>query len=748
MDVEPKSLNLLAHIVNKSTNVKVQSFDSFVKNFTYKSVSDKNTLKIIKAKFADGVVIGTVSGFGIAKKVKDGDKTIVIKHMELCPNIQMDIIKQEVCDVARAGDFIFHIPDSVDNKTILLAPNTLTELIISKILGQGTIQKYCPNFTKIYDVEYDRITDKTGQLKPSAYILMELLIPLSKQIQKPLDSYWSMFQMSWAISRAQELHRYVHFDLHRDNFMSRNRDPNIMAIYDLGNGNFLHSRQTFDTVIIDYGMNRLETKENIIIPRIMLHPAALRQPDWLDYYSFNPYIDMFATIYSGMYLQGSELYKDGEITQQEASDNYIVVAGTLLRYMFSLDDSIDLGGWIQNNILLNYWRPKPEQLGTIDEKNHLYPPHTPQDMVIELANIFEKYQETNGPTRSDLMNVNNANNIAAYMKEYPVVTNRQLTDLVGKDGIKSFILYPQIPKKDKMNISYDPVITIPLDYFKNNSVELYNKYFTIDSLNFKGGDIVGHLVTINQNYLVGNKGYEWQFDCCRTIIQDVLREAKVVGGVSINASFFHIHDDYTPIGIFKTKNTVINNPGPEQENYWLVGVGYDGILDIRPQKDIQKFVQVLSSGPPLVDGGKSIDADLCEIKDPSGRFIFNCRQPNKGEENQVSFMDGLTNCNRISPGTLAHACQPNPRTAMFIKKDGTIGLLYFEGRGKRGNGVTLVQLAEICQKLGAERAINLDGGMSSQLVWKIPGQKIIQQINPFHNFVYPVGSTISFLKIK
>ena len=58
----------------------------------------------------------------------------------------------------------------------------------------------------------------------------------------------------------------------------------------------------------------------------------------------------------------------------------------------------------------------------------------------------------------------------------------------------------------------------------------------------------------------------------------------------------------------------------------------------------------------------------------------------------------------------------HPRTAAGVAADGTLLLLLVDGRQKESRGVRLEELAAIMVELGAEEALNLDGGGSSSLV--------------------------------
>lgn len=57
-----------------------------------------------------------------------------------------------------------------------------------------------------------------------------------------------------------------------------------------------------------------------------------------------------------------------------------------------------------------------------------------------------------------------------------------------------------------------------------------------------------------------------------------------------------------------------------------------------------------------------------------------------------------------------------PRTAIGVKKDGTVILLVVDGRSSSSAGMSLQELANYMVKLGAWQALNFDGGGSSEMV--------------------------------
>jgi exopolysaccharide biosynthesis protein len=59
----------------------------------------------------------------------------------------------------------------------------------------------------------------------------------------------------------------------------------------------------------------------------------------------------------------------------------------------------------------------------------------------------------------------------------------------------------------------------------------------------------------------------------------------------------------------------------------------------------------------------------------------------------------------------------HPRTAIGVDRDaGRLLLLVIDGRARFSRGFTLVELARMLRQLGAEDALNFDGGGSSTMV--------------------------------
>lgn len=63
-----------------------------------------------------------------------------------------------------------------------------------------------------------------------------------------------------------------------------------------------------------------------------------------------------------------------------------------------------------------------------------------------------------------------------------------------------------------------------------------------------------------------------------------------------------------------------------------------------------------------------------------------------------------------------YICWKQPRTSIGSTADGTILLVVVEGRSAKSRGLSLVAFGRLMKKLGAQKAINMDGGGSSTMI--------------------------------
>lgn len=157
---------------------------------------------------------------------------------------------------------------------------------------------------------------------------------------------------------------------------------------------------------------------------------------------------------------------------------------------------------------------------------------------------------------------------------------------------------------------------------------------------------------------------------------------------------------------------------------------YDAIAAINGGKynDVNGFG---NGGQPegiVISQGKLLHGDLDTIYNVYGfdsKDVFVCGSMTarealaRGIRDAVTFGPSLI----VNKKVTAYASGLNPRTAIGQRDDGTVLLLVIEGRQTSSLGASYEDLAEIMLEYGAVNAANLDGGMSSTMIYD--GEEII-----------------------
>lgn len=771
MDVE-HTQDFATLLWNTSTKVFLDNQTRFLKTFTAKNFYNKPIIDDIQTALAGGTSIGDKSAMGFNTLVTvNGGKQYVVKTMVLCPDDidTRDVFKRQLCREARMGDVIFRVPSSYEKKQILLTPNYFSESIIGILLSSSDISKHTPSFPKVYGFQYDEENPNKH-----IYTIMEPLSPIKPLLEEEVDLLYFVFQMAAGLNTAQKLGRYTHYDLHSGNVLARKKSRSIVRVYELNNGSYLYTQFEYDSIIIDFGMNRMETAEEIIIPKIafpapqlckdvdmntLLHWAKQSNvpdrnkmtkeqlcqqfdikihgdknlPDAFNFYDFNPYYDLFTIMYFMLYRE--------EGLPLSGSDRISIMREKLMSTFLGITNDTDNINKHIEALLINYWRPDPSSFG--DASSGLNPMN-PENFMSAVAGIIDKITKKNNPD-IDTLDVKDVTNLLYHQK---ILVLNKLVDLKGPT-VKSMVVHPLVSAKKSMSTIYYQ--TRLRDSAKMNYVDISTRKEAINN-----ATQFIHVARIDQKKGIHNGGYKFRLDCCRVNIRDYFRTDKIQSGIAINAGFFQLRTDFSPVGYFKTQDMLSKNAIPElyKDHYGMVGIHDNGTLGFTStvsESEAAKFKQVVTVGPVLVWEGEVIM--IKDVIDTVTDNIakFHCVQP-PGHLNPADkyfrALNGVNvpNCSAISPGELSHASTPNPRSAIAIDKDSNVYFIYVEGRYQRGVGVSLTELSELCVKLGAVYAINLDGGGSSQLVWKLPGDTVIGQTNPDHDFEYPVGNIISFVK--
>ena len=712
-----------------ASKVIVQTTDEFLKSFSVEDFKNQDILNWMQSMEIPANQIGVPSGFGRLFSVPGQD--YVLKIVNVCPDPAPAAATMGgmMCTMAHDGNIVFRIPNTVEKKMTVWAPNYLIEAIIGLLLDK--MSKYSPGFMRVYGFQYDPVPPE----KP-LYVLTEKLEMARDHIVDANSYLYAMFQVAQALNTAQVLGKFTHYDLHGNNFMVRPLPRRRTRIYELGDGRYLYTRFNFDTVLIDYGFNRIETKDTMLVGRVRYERLKHKYPDILDYGAFNPYIDLFELIHhTAIKSLNDRLFPNWANAQDNEQ-----TATQLLQLVMDMVSATeqDVNNVIQNHLLILgiRWRVAPERLAmqyTVPGSNAVYNHcRTPQQFMVALADFI-------GINMPALPNPIDAGSINAYLN----ANNFMIMDRLVKPGPNSQV-YTIPSARSRMDTKYlnyqvsqgfqgntffvdelDPAEVVAL-----GGIRLTYTGFNATRAQVGGVDInpaTQYVHVAEINVARGHdKGYKFNFECCRLDLRTYMQNSNKNGCVAVNAAFFRLKDDFTPVGYYKTHDYTSMTPIPDgyRQYYALLAINNSGNLIIDP--DITqhgRYNSFMSLGPILVSGG---------VQQMTDELI----------QNTPDFQSAAGQ--QIHPGQLNHVANPNPRTALCIRADGSVLIVYVEGRGDRGAGMDCAQLAQLCLRLGARDAINLDGGRSSQLVWREPGAEIIS-VAKYTN-AYPVGNILSFCK--
>ena len=702
-------INQVVMALNGATELIVQTPDEFLKSFSVSNFNVPKILNYMKSLEIKANIIGEPSAFGVIYEIPN--KNQVLKIFNVC-NGSYTQMASDMCKMAENGDIIYRFPNTTENKLTVFAPNYISEPIIGILLSR--LSNYTPGFMNVSGFQYD-----SSDAKKPLYIISEKLTPSTKFIREKNNKeyLYAIFQIAQALNTAQMMYKYTHYDLHMGNFMVRpsSTKRRKLSIYELGNGEYLYTYFDFDTVIIDYGLNRLETKENILVGRLLYNKHENNYPDILDYGAFNPYIDLFEIIHY-IYLY------DTQVDDPFIYDMLCIILGIDINTSENdLDEIIDEIISVGIN-----WRAAPEKLAM--KFKQFEKCLTPQEFMIAIAKYIKLYQQKFAVPNSE------PENIKKYIERYNFLVSDKIIKI---DSNTTVYMLP--PKKDRLNTEYlnyevasdylGRIFTVKTmlptsvpDTIRKVYDKRFNKTITtgIDS---REQHI--HIAKINVNLGI-SEGYKFNFECCRIDLRTYMQNSDRNGCIAMNAGFFRIYEDYTPVGYYKSNNYTSSFPVPDRfkEYYCLLYINENGTLSY--DKNIDNYARynpVITVGPLLVEKGIPVITDDDLLNNP----LFQS--------------DSTT---KIKPGELYHLANPNPRSALVSRKNGDVLFVHVEGRGDSGAGMDASQLAQLCVSLDAVWAINMDGGRSSQITWRAPNSDIIS-VDKYTN-AYPVGTIISFCR--
>ena len=569
---------------------QVQDIDDFLKTFKINNYLSQAQIDEIRRVAAGAAALGA----GAMGRVIDiGDNSNVIKISALCEASPLPIL-QNLCTHARNGDIVFKIPYTPTNKTLMLAPNYITECIIGRLMSNVS-----PSFVNVKRFYFDK-----PELK--VYTIMEKLSELTPKITEPKNYLYLMIQVMQALSSGQVNHKFVHNDLHIGNIMVRQyRDINDnVKCYELGNGKYLYTKFDYDNVITDYGLSRFESKEYLLIPREFIDREAA------DSYVFNEYTDILSFIYYLFTMLRTDL-------NNPARAPYLDILQKMFEFFFNtptfnLKDpgiTVPLDSYI-SGLPGPGWRASPKILYNSPVKR--YSNATEMFQKVSML-LIKSYLQTNAPAppaETDIPGVTAYINMNGfYLSDTQIyIDNEKFIPAVKhiKEPFYKHVLATTGRYRDEFiifDIQYITNLNSP-GVDDGNSIRRarapFNQTLPQSILNGRNDFSVQHIFVAKINQTLGiSKGYNFKLDCCKVDVRDYFKVTSLDSGIVINSVFFNIRSNMTPIGYYKTQNIIFDNPIPPQyaDYYSFVGVNVDGTLEFAGYDERYNYDQVLACGP-------------------------------------------------------------------------------------------------------------------------------------------------------
>ena len=185
----------------------------------------------------------------------------------------------------------------------------------------------------------------------------------------------------------------------------------------------------------------------------------------------------------------------------------------------------------------------------------------------------------------------------------------------------------------------------------------------------------------------------------------------------------------SPNGQFKLQEPSVSAKACRKESETLIGM---------VNADFFNMTNGIPQGPVVMDG------TIIKEEMPDNTYFFGIRQdgtPVIGDksvflENKQSLKMAvggrhlLVDGDNFPEAVLEPIHNRHPRTAVCICENGDLLLVVLDGRMPgTAEGLHLKRLARYLKSLGAEKALNLDGGGSSIMALRTPGQKAIEIVS-------------------
>lgn len=681
-------------------------------------------------------------GKGALGEIYSIDNKYIIKQIKY---FGKEKSKSYCLDVIKLLNKKFKIIPGGNNTNRYIIPNLLSEILIGMILGNLNIGFSNTIASMILNIKNNL----------SMYIVMykyEQLI-INNQLNEKLNItpknpsilIFLLFQISQNLLYSQEKYKFTHYDLHIGNILWEKNDNDITYPIPNTNQKIIMTKEKcpFIFKITDFGLSRLQYNNTII--------TSIIDDDYAKSYGeFNPNYD-FAM------LLGSIMIDYRQYPLFEPIFRNLVIYRLMLRLIlwYFNDNTIINNNDTKNKLdKIRYYISEKYYIFTkIKNKMvYIFRPKLYDNKFIPIINTKSMVSVVNILTKillyTNNLKINQSSNyIFPSFPIYKIYNKVKIYHSLNNNiKINSFInLYKTKIKLDELPKSYN--FTIEPNQLSNCPIQ--TQYMTV--------------VDVEPTYKNNNT---FILDCCKLDTVNYLLQNDKIGFI-INGGFFNINQDFLPIGIFKNKDGIINSyPIP---NKYKDVYGY--VILQNNQLFITKKIsnqQIFCSGPILIENNKIVfnpnekrfmcaskkynqDLMIKETKNNitlSGYYKYK-HYHDKCLRMKINDIQTISNCDSINPGELMHADNPNPRSVFCITNDNHYLFITFEGRNKNGDGVDLYLMTQIILNHypNVKTAINLDGGRSSNIVWRsIEEPKTVYLSNPERQFYYPTGFILALFK--
>lgn len=673
------------------------------------------------------------------------DDKIVVKQIKPCETRKDSALQRYCVDMNKLYDTDIVGIAGGNGKYRYILPNLLSEIAIGLILGDLDLA-FANTITSM--IVREEIEGKKKEENIAIYIAMDKLNPvvINNELTINLNHIQlvtMLFQISQGLLAAQQEYQFTHYDLHIENLLYKEWDENKYYIsYPLPNQNMkmmiMKEYCPYIFKIADFALARIETAETILSSTIDDYPVRT-------YSEFNPSYD-FASLLGSILISTKHLG-----TFQKLYSNINTYRFILQLTLWFYKETIDISNMNKQELdkVRIYLGDKYYKKF---KTKYFFRPRQDEDFI---------------PYMNTRSMVDVVNYIAAILIKTKYVKVHQNTPNVIV--VKDLGYYQQYDSVMIYNQLDDPIPILPfVEVYKtrlNIKLEPQRYNYTLEKQQLENCPIQKQFMTV----IKVNKGYEkygqFFYDCCKLDAPNYLVKNQKLGFV-VNGGFFSIKKDYLPIGPYKDKYNYINAyeiPKKYKHLYAYI-ILKNNKLSI--SKDLKLNDQVCSSGPLLIDNGKIV-IDLnnkiyqCTDKKHAGDLFISetdntitvsghYEYINKDDHCDVKVVKQkktLKRCDKILPGELSHASNPNPRTILCFTKTGYL-FIVFDGRSLYGDGVDLLTAAKIILKKFPDviSAINLDGGRSSVAAWRSNiDEHIVYNNSNFRNYYYPAGYVIGLL---